>query len=64
MSQRGIQPSPFCNRLPYRDLEVLNLIGLERINEGGIVGKVSLGYDYDILVHEVGSKVAPHLGTQ
>ena len=52
-----IVSSPFCNRLPYPDLEVLNLIGFERINEGGIVGKVGLGYDHDIVVHGVGSKL-------
>ena len=53
---------PFCNRLPYPDLEVLNLIGFERVNEGGIVGKIGRGYDYDIIVHELRPNPAPRRG--
>src|ERR1700733_232270 len=56
-----IESSPFRDCLPYRDLEVLNRIGSERINEGGIVGKVGLGYDYDIVVHELRLSPAPPL---
>jgi hypothetical protein len=41
-----IVSSPFRDRLPYPDLEVLNLVGFERVKEGGIVGKIGLGYDY------------------
>jgi hypothetical protein len=41
-----IVSSPFRDRLPYPDLEVLNLLGFERVKEGGIVGKIGLGYDY------------------
>ena len=51
--------SPFCNCLAYRDHEVVQLIGPERVNEGRIVGKVSLGYDYDIVVHELRPSLAP-----
>jgi hypothetical protein len=36
----------------------------ERINEGGIVGKVGLGYDYDIVVHELRPKSSFRLGLQ
>jgi hypothetical protein len=57
-----IVSSPFCDRLLYRDLEVLNLIGFERVNEGGIVGKIGLGYDYDIVVHELRPNPAPRAG--
>jgi hypothetical protein len=42
ISVRIVSP-PFCNRLPYPDLEVLNLIGFERVNDGGIVGEIGLG---------------------
>src|ERR1700731_4634896 len=59
-----IVSSPFHDRLPYRDLEVLNLIGSERINEGGIVGKIGFGYDYDIVVHELRPNPAPPFGQQ
>jgi hypothetical protein len=38
-----IVSSPFCNRLPHPNLEVLNLIGFERVNDGGIVGEIGLG---------------------
>ena len=58
-----IVSSPFSNCLAYCDLEVANLSGLERANEGRVVGKISLGNDYDIVVHEVRPKLAPHLGT-
>jgi hypothetical protein len=44
---------PFRNCLRYPDFEVLYFIGFERIKEGRIVGKVGLGYDYDIVVHEL-----------
>ena len=58
-----IASSPFRDRLPYRDLEVVNLIGFERINEGGIVGKVGVGYDYDIVVHELRQIQRPALAS-
>jgi hypothetical protein len=56
-----IYANAVCNRFPYPDLEVVELMGLKRMNEGGIVRKVSLGYDYDIVVHESGSKLDKHL---
>jgi len=40
-----IESSPLCNRLPFPDLGVLYFIGFQRETEGGIVGKVALGYD-------------------
>ena len=58
----SMKASAYVNERESGQLAAKVAGGLERINEGGIVGQVGIGYNYDIVIHELRPNPAPRRG--